>query len=82
MYTLSWSNGFRRGFKKASRKDTGLQKKIFSVLEKLSREPFDPALKTHKLHGKLIGLWAGPVRSSMIAVLYLPLKKNRITKKI
>jgi addiction module RelE/StbE family toxin len=58
MYTLSWSNGFRRGFKKATRKDKGLQEKIFSVLEKLSREPFDPALKTHKLHGKLIGLWA------------------------
>lgn len=58
MYTLSWSNGFRRGFKKATRKNPGLQEKIFSVLEKLSIEPFDPALKTHKLHGKLIGLWA------------------------
>ena len=58
MYTLSWSNGFRRGFKKATRKDPVLQEKIFSALEKLSREPFDPALKTHKLHGKLIGLWA------------------------
>ena len=58
MYTLSWSNGFRRGFKKATRKNPGLQEKIFSVLEKLSIEPFNPALKTHKLHGKLIGLWA------------------------
>jgi mRNA interferase YafQ len=58
MYTLSWSSGFRRGFKKATRKDPGLQEKIFSVLEKLSIEPFDPALKTHKLHGELIGLWA------------------------
>jgi len=58
MYTLSWSNGFRRGFKKATRKNPGLQEKIFSVLEKLSIEPFDPALKTHKLHGKLSGLWA------------------------
>jgi len=58
MYILSWSNGFRRGFNKATRNDPALQGKIFSVLEKLSREPFDPALKTHKLHGKLIGLWA------------------------
>ena len=58
MYTLSWSNGFRRGFKKATRKDPFLQEKIFSVLEKLSGEPFDPVLKTHKLHGKLFGLWA------------------------
>ena len=35
-----------------------MQEKIFSTLEKLSIEPFDPVLKTHKLHGKLIGLWA------------------------
>jgi addiction module RelE/StbE family toxin len=31
---------------------------IFSTLEKLSKEPFRPDLKTHKLHGKLAGLWA------------------------
>ena len=58
MYTLSWSNGFRRGFKKATKNDPILQGKIFSVLDKLSEEPFDPELKTHKLHGKLAGLWA------------------------
>ena len=58
MYALSWSNGFRRGFKKATRKDSKLKEKIFSTLEKLSIQPFDPVLKTHKLHGKLAGLWA------------------------
>jgi len=44
MYTLSWSNGFRSGFNKATRKDPVLQEKIFFALEKLSREPFDPSL--------------------------------------
>ena len=58
MYTLSWSTGFRRGFKKATRNNTDLQQKIFTVLEKLSTRPFDPELKTHELHGKLSGLWA------------------------
>ncbi len=58
MYTLSWSSGFRRGFKKATRNNSVLQDKIFSILEKLILEPFAPELKTHKLHGKLIGLWA------------------------
>lgn len=58
MYTLSWSKGFRRGFRKATRKNVGLEEKIFSTLEKLSIQPFDPELKTHKLHGKLSGLWA------------------------
>ena len=37
---------------------TALQEKIFSVLETLTLMPFDPVLKTHKLHGKLRGLWA------------------------
>ena len=58
IYSLSWSNGFRRGFKKATRNNPVLQEKIFSVLEELARTPFDPHLKTHKLHGKLSGLWA------------------------
>jgi mRNA interferase YafQ len=58
MYTLSWSNGFRRGFKKATRKNPDLNQRIFSALERLSIQPFSPELKTHKLHGKLAGLWA------------------------
>jgi addiction module RelE/StbE family toxin len=58
MYTLAWSESFRRGFKKATRKNAVLQDKIFTALTKLSQNPFDPLLKTHKLHGKLSGLWA------------------------
>ena len=58
MYSLSWSGGFQKGFKKATRKNRALQKRIFSVLKELSEAPFNPVLKTHKLHGKLSGLWA------------------------
>jgi mRNA interferase YafQ len=58
MHPIAWSNGFRRGFKKATRNNPVLQEKIFHILEKLAHEPFDPTLKTHKLHGKLSGLWA------------------------
>ena len=58
MYKLSWSSGFRRGFKKSTRNNPLLREKIFLVLENLSNRPFDPVLKTHKLHGKLSGLWA------------------------
>jgi len=58
MRRIAWSNGFRGGFKRATRNNPVLQKKIFDILEKLADEPFDPTLKTHKLHGKLSGLWA------------------------
>ncbi len=58
MYTLAWASGFRNGFKKATRRNPALQERIFSVLKKLAKTPFDQVLKTHKLHGKLRGLWA------------------------
>jgi mRNA interferase YafQ len=35
-----------------------LQERIFDVLDALVRDPFTPALKTHKLSGQLQGLWA------------------------
>ena len=57
-YKLSWASAFRKGFKKTTKKNPALQERIFSVLERLISEPFDPILKTHKLHGKLKGLWA------------------------
>ncbi len=51
-----------------------MQEKIFNVLDELSRDPFDPKLKTHKLQGKLNGLWACRVEyDCMIAVLFLHL---------
>jgi addiction module RelE/StbE family toxin len=58
MYTLAWSSGFKRAFKKVIRKNPHLEEKIFLTLEKLVEQPFNPELKTHKLHGKLAGLWA------------------------
>jgi len=30
----------------------------YTTLEKLLSHPLNPELKTHKLHGKLLGLWA------------------------
>jgi mRNA-degrading endonuclease YafQ of YafQ-DinJ toxin-antitoxin module len=72
MYLLAWSTGFRRGFKRATRKAPWLQEKIFSTLEQLSENPFVPHLKTHKLHGKLAALWL--VKSNTIVVSFLLLK--------
>jgi len=46
MYSLAWAQSFKRGFKKATKNKPELQEKIFSVLEMLSLNPFDPKLKT------------------------------------
>lgn len=58
MKTLSWHNSFRRAFKRHVKTNPALQKQIFNVIEMLAKNPFDPALKTHKLSGNLKGLWA------------------------
>ena len=63
MYQLAWSQSFKRAFKKAAKNQTDLQEKIFSVLDTLCQDPFDPKLKSHKLRGKLSGLWLARLNS-------------------
>lgn len=58
MRRLAWGSSFRRAFKRKTRKDPHLRRRILDVIERLTRDAFDPRLKTHKLRGKLEGLWA------------------------
>ncbi len=57
-YKLAWSQGFKRAFKKTAKNNTFVQERMFSILVNLCENPFGAPLKTHKLHGKLAGLWA------------------------
>ena len=58
MRRLVWDAGFRRAFKRVTRRAPELQDRIFEVLEALVEDPFAPRLKTHRLRGQLEGLWA------------------------
>ncbi|MBM4432045.1 MAG: type II toxin-antitoxin system mRNA interferase toxin, RelE/StbE family [Chloroflexi bacterium] len=58
MRKLTWDTSFRRAFKRRTRNNAALQDRIFQVLDRLAEDPFQPALKTHKLSGQLKGLWA------------------------
>ena len=58
MRKLAWHNSFRRVFKRRTENNPALQRKILDVLERMAENPFDPQLRTHKLHGRLEGLWA------------------------
>lgn len=58
MRNLAWSSGFRRAFRKRTRNNPALQERIFHVLDRLVQNPFSPSLRTHKLSGRLQGLWA------------------------
>ncbi len=53
-----WSSGFKRSFRKITKKNPQLKEQIIEVLRLLANEPFTPSLKSHKLGGNLAGLWS------------------------
>jgi toxin HigB-1 len=55
---ITWDSGFKKIYQKKVRNNANLKERFWWSLEKLSADPFDQQLKTHKLTGKLEGLWA------------------------
>lgn len=58
MRRIAWDTSFRHAFKRKTRKNPHLRQRVLEVLESLSQDVFNPLLKTHKLRGRLEGLWA------------------------
>jgi len=55
---IAWDQGFKRIYKKKAKNNDELKKRFWHAVELFSKNPFDPRLRTHKLTGKLEGLWA------------------------
>lgn len=58
MLRVIWDKGFKRIYKKEIKNNQELEKRFWDALELFLRNPFNARLKTHKLSGKLDGLWA------------------------
>ena len=58
MRQLVWSQAFVRAYKRSLKRYPQLRSDIERVLRLLVEDPFHPQLKTHKLKGKLQGVWA------------------------
>ena len=58
MIRIAWDQGFKRIYKKKIKYNDELKKKFWEAIVLFSKNPFNPRLKTHKLVGKLEGLWA------------------------
>jgi mRNA-degrading endonuclease YafQ of YafQ-DinJ toxin-antitoxin module len=52
-----WDQGLKRSYKRKEKNNDEHKKKFWNTLEIFAKDPFDPQLKTHKLSGKLKGLW-------------------------
>ncbi|MFC2131922.1 type II toxin-antitoxin system YafQ family toxin [Bacteroidota bacterium] len=50
---ISFSNSFKRAFKKKIKGNQSLEDKFWDRIEIFKENPFDDRLKTHKLSGKL-----------------------------
>jgi mRNA-degrading endonuclease YafQ of YafQ-DinJ toxin-antitoxin module len=58
MINIVWDQGFKRVYKKKIKQNDELKRRFWDTVKIFSRDPFDQKLKTHKLTGKLQGLWA------------------------
>ena len=58
MIRVTRDQGFKRIYKKKVKNNEELKKRFWDAMELFLKEPFNPHLRTHKLTGRLEGLWA------------------------
>ena len=58
MIKVSWDQGFKRAYRKKVKNDAELEDRFWDAMEMFVKEPFQSRLRTHKLTGRLEGLWA------------------------
>jgi addiction module RelE/StbE family toxin len=66
---VSFSESFKRVFRKRV-KSTEIESEFWNRLELFINDPFDSKLKTHKLSGKLKGLWSFTIEYDIRVVFY------------
>ena len=68
MIKITWDKGFKRIYKKMTRSNSELKKNFWNAIGLFSENPFYPTLRTHKLTGRLEGLWAFSITYNYRAV--------------
>ena len=58
MIKIVWDQGFKRSYGKTIKNDDEIKRKFRKSIRLFCSDPFNNRLRTHKLTGKLQGLWA------------------------
>ena len=66
---VAFSNSFQKSFKKRI-KATPAESLFWNALQIFIYDPFDAQLRTHKLSGKLKGLWSFSVEYDLRVIFY------------
>jgi len=67
---VSFSSSFKKSAKKKFRNNPELENEFWISVQIFTENPFDPALKTHKLSGKLRLLWSFSIDFENRVVFY------------
>ena len=78
MYSITQTDTFEKKSIKFFKKHRDLVPKFKSVIEKLTIEPFDNALKTHKLKGNLSDFYACSLTYQYRIILTIEIREEEI----
>ena len=76
MYNLVWDKHFARNLKKFLKYNPELEETLKERLDLLSSDPFAQSLKTHKLTGKLSGIYAFSINYKYRLLFDIPDSNN------
>ena len=79
MFDIKRTDSFKRSSKKFFNNHRNLIKNFQTVTSKLSKNPFEPSLKTHKLKDELKEFYACHLNYEYRIVLTILIKDNEIT---
>ncbi len=77
MIKITWDHAFKKIYKKKAKDNGEFKKRFWNAVELFSKEPFNSRLRTHKLTGKLEGLWAFSITYDC-RVIFKFLSKNEV----
>lgn len=70
MIEIGLSSSFKRAFRKKIKGHKELEARFWQKLEIFVEDPFDRTLRTHKLSGKLQGLWSFSIGYDLRGILF------------
>jgi mRNA-degrading endonuclease YafQ of YafQ-DinJ toxin-antitoxin module len=77
MINVTWDSNFKKAYRKKLKNDNELKIKFAKSMKLFSVNPFNKQLRTHKLTGKLQGLWAFSVDYD-VRVIFSFLNDNEV----
>ncbi|HXG39251.1 MAG TPA: type II toxin-antitoxin system YafQ family toxin [Bacteroidota bacterium] len=78
MTRVTFSTSFRRAKRKRIDVDRTTEERFWEAVQVFMHDPFDPRLRTHKLSGKLEGLWSFSVEFDVRVIFYFTEKDEAV----